>query len=104
MSKKEIEKVVVVAKKRGRKAGPTSKPLIKDPLLDPFYIQVEDGSFTVLKEGEAIAWGFYHSLSTALEKIAKFKLASNKEKIFSLTEYIQSYEKSIDKLLQTIKF
>lgn len=79
------------------------RPIIKDENLNPYYIKLEDSSFTVFKEGDNNPWGYYGKLEYALEKIALFKLANSKIKTFSLSEYITRLENSFNTLKQTIK-
>ncbi len=100
---KSLQVVAEEPKKRGRKKGTTERPTIKDPLLSPFYIQIEESSFTVLKENDPVAYGYYVSLAVALERIVKFKMALGTEKNFSLSEYISQYIQSTNKFLSTIK-
>lgn len=79
------------------------RPVIKDENLSPYFIKLEDKSFTVMKEGDVQPWGYYTSLEYALEKITLFKLANSKIKTFSLSEYIARLENSFNALKQTIK-
>lgn len=89
---------------RGRKKGSGGqKPTISDPILSPFYIQLEENSFTILKEDETSAYGYFGSLANALKKIVVLKLQLTPKKVFSLQEYITTFENSINKLNQTIK-
>lgn len=95
--------IIQEVKKRGRKKGSIDRPTIKDPLLHPFFIQIEESSFTVFKENDPVAFGYYVSLAVALERIVKFKLALGEEKNFSLSEYISQYIQSTNKFITTIK-
>jgi len=91
---------------RGRVKGSKRevRPQIVDEILEPFYIKIEDSSFSILKRGEVQPWGYYSHLGNALDKIAKFKLANSTVKSFSLQGYISQLEKLSNTIKSTIKF
>lgn len=93
-----------VKKQRGRKKGEKMEPkaMIIDPVLDPFQIKVEESSFTVVKNNEVQPWGYYTTLSNALRSVAKFKLGLDKNKTFTLDEYISRHENAVKEITNKI--
>lgn len=96
----EIEK-----KTRGRRAGSSKVVKIEDPLMEPFYLNIEEKCFVIFKKGDSIMKGNYPNLGCALERIVKFQLASpSKHTTYSLDEYIKKYQNTLDKMTKSIKF
>jgi len=103
---------------RGRpsKDSNSSKPnycIIKDPLIEPFYISKDATNFTVLEKtistkgfagrkatGKEIekTVGYYSSFKNALNRIAKEKFYKNKNEYESIQDYIGSWNKVKDGL------
>lgn len=90
----------------GRKKGDAKTVLIRDAVLEPFYINVQDKSFNVFKEGDANGYCYCTTLSNALDNIVKFQLAlaGEKDKTYSLSEYIEQYQKATQTISSKIKF
>jgi len=99
-------------KKRGRpsKDTQTQNPsycIIKDPLMEPFFISKDATNFTVIeksistrgfagkkatgKEVEKIV-GYYSSFKNALNRIAKEKFYNNPGEYSSIQDYINSWD------------
>lgn len=98
-------------KRRGRPKGEskgfTTQCLIKDPLMEPFYIKKDANNFEVIevsmstrgfkgkktqpKEVEKTI-GYYTSFKNALNCIAKHKFYENKGEFNSIKSYINSWE------------
>lgn len=98
--------------KRGRPSKEqTQNPsycIIKDPLMEPFYISKDATNFTVIektistrgfagkkatgKEVEKVI-GYYTSFKSALNKIAKDKFYKNQGEYNSIQEYINAWDK-----------
>ena len=99
--------------KRGRPSKDTqtqnsSYCIIKDPLMEPFYISKDATNFTVIeksistrgfagrkatgKEVEKVV-GYYTSFKNALNKIAKEKFYDNPGEFSSIQDYINSWDK-----------
>jgi len=102
-----MEETNVVKKKRGRQKGQTFEPrepkaVIKDALLEPFYIKIDDKSFSVMKGTEILAWGYYTNLGSALRAITKFKMAEKTNTVFSLKEYISQHESILEKIVEKV--
>jgi len=96
--------------------------IIRDPLMEPFYIDKDASTFTVLekttakrgfrgqeasgKEKENVV-GYYSSFRNALNAIAKQKFHTNTGEYNSIKEYIDSWNEvkdGIDSLLNTVNF
>jgi hypothetical protein len=94
---------------RGRPSKDTNTSnyyIIKDPLMEPFYISKDATNFTVMektistrgfagkktksKEVERVI-GYYSSFKNALSKIAKEKFHDNPGEYNSVKEYINSW-------------
>jgi len=110
-------------KKRGRPSKDTSNSvyvIIKDPLMEPYYIQKDATNFTVMKKvtptrgfagkeakGEEIerTVAYFTSFRNALYRISKEKFSSHSGEYNTIQEYIQEWENiknGIGNLLNTI--
>tara|TARA_B100000035_G_scaffold64900_1_gene52712 strand:- start:789 stop:1145 length:357 start_codon:yes stop_codon:yes gene_type:complete len=103
---------------RGRPSKDNDSPksnycIIKDPLIEPFYISKDATNFTVLEKtistrgfagkkatGKEIekTVGYYSSFKNALNRIAKEKFYKNKSEYDSIQDYIGSWNKVKDGL------
>ena len=63
-----IKKVVM---KERKKKETKKKVVIRDPSLDPYYIEIDENSYVVYKTSSTTVEGYYPSMLTALEKISK---------------------------------
>lgn len=87
--------------------------LIKEPVLNPFHIEISNGNHTVLKnndkvdkKGEPIyeTIGYFSSLPSCLKKIAKEKIIeNNKEVSLMLRDYIQQYNEITELITNIFK-
>ena len=87
---------------------------IRDPFLEPFYIQKDTYCYTVLEDAtpdqrytksvEKIqkTIGYYTSFGSCLRRIASLK-TSNKAEYNSISEYIQEWKEIENKINQLIK-
>lgn len=77
---------------------------IKDPILEPYFIQLDDYCYTVQKIITAVesgkeyqqTLGFYNTLGGCLKAIAKNETGSKSYK--SLKEYIEEYNQIVTRL------
>ena len=99
----------------------TTQCIIRDPLIEPFYIQKDNYNWTVIQKttstrgfgGKKIApkevektIGHYSSFKNALNCVAKHKFYENDKEFTSIKSYINSWEKvkmGIETLLNTTK-
>jgi len=96
--------------------------VIRDPLMEPFYIEKDSSNFTVIekttakrgfrgkevsgKEKENVV-GYYSSFRNALNAVAKQKFHTNTGEYNSIKEYINSWNEvkdGLDSLLNTVNF
>lgn len=87
---------------------------IRDPFLEPFYIQKDTYCYTVLEDAtpdqrytksvEKIqkTIGYYASFGSCLRRIASLK-TSNKAEYNSISEYIEEWKEIENKINQLIK-
>jgi hypothetical protein len=88
----------------GKQKGSTHLRYIKDPLLNPYYIQIDDYNFTLCKEcpteGNAdyeTKLGHYTSVSNCLEALVKDTCRQHNYE--SLQDYIDQYKNLQNKLV-----
>lgn len=63
---------------RGKKPGfVKSQTTIKDELISPYYVTVDDIQFTLMVEGSTLPVGYFSSLEGALQKVARFNTVEN---------------------------
>lgn len=75
---------------------------IKDELLNPYFIKVDDDNFTVVNESnEDNGLYFCTTLSSALNRIAKMKVNS-KGDTKSLKEYMNEYNEMLNQFKESI--
>lgn len=87
--------------------------IIKDPLLNPFHIEVGNGNHTVLKatgkqdkDGNAIhtSIGYFSNMSSCLKKIVKEKvIENNNNSTLMLRDYIEEYKEENSKIINILK-
>lgn len=88
------------------KAKKTYTRYLKDPVLDPYYIQLDDYGYILHKSitagdsGKEYSQviGYYNNLAAALRATAKNEVMS--KNYDSLQEFIDKYESVINKLNQ----
>jgi hypothetical protein len=111
-------------KKRGRPskdAGESVYVIIRDPLIEPYFIQKDSNNFTVIErvtpskgfagkeaKGKELErpLGYYTTFKSALWKISKEKFASKSGEYDSIKDYIKEWDiikNGLDSLLNTIK-
>ena len=83
---------------------PAKKNFIKDPLLHPYYIKIEDvKAYTIMKEGSNNSIAYCTTVGSALKRIALQKSDIVEEDIErTLKEYLEEYFKRLEKFEQTI--
>jgi hypothetical protein len=92
-----------------RKKDSTTTRYIKDPVISPYYIQLDDYCFgvhkTIVAEESGKEYhqtlGFYKSLSNALSAIAKDKTMS--QSYDTLKDFMNEYNDITNRINNTIK-
>lgn len=90
---------------KGRAVGSAPKKnLIKDPLLEPYYIKIEDvKAYTVMKEGSNSTIAYCTTLGSALKRIISQKMDIVEiETERTLKEYLEEYFLRLEQFEKTI--
>jgi len=98
--------------KKGRKGRPAGRPtgsnttVIEDEMLSPYKIYIDTDQYSVVsaesKNDTEKSFGFFTSLSSALNKIIRMQLVNNKK--YTLPGYIYEYEKKMKEFQEKFKF
>jgi len=93
--------------KRGRQKGQIKNvSIIKDPLLDPYEIHIDNNCFNLVEpsyNGSMVTVGYFTSLSTLLSKVSRYKMVEKNQQ-YTIQEYIKEHKNTIDKLISVIKY
>jgi len=88
---------------RGRQKGQTKRmSTIKDPIIAPYQIQVEEDQYVLIDTEKDKPLGYYSDLTNAIEKISRLGLANQKE-VYTLAGFIESFNNIKNKLTNSIK-
>ena len=88
---------------RGRQKGQTKRMnLIKDPIIAPYEIQVEEDQYVLIDTEKDKPLGYYSDITNAIQKISRLGLANAKEE-YTLAGFIESFNNIKNKLTNSIK-
>ena len=88
---------------RGRQKGQTKRmSIIRDPLITPYEIQVEEDQYVLIDTKKDKPLGYYSDLEHAIQKISRMSLANQKEE-YTLAGFIESFNNIKNKLTNSIK-
>ena len=88
---------------RGRQKGQTKRmSIIRDPLITPYEIQVEEDQFVLVDTEKNKPLGYYSNLASAIIKISRLGLANQKED-YTLAGFIESYNNIKNQLTKPYK-
>ena len=88
---------------RGRQKGQTKRmSIIRDPLISPYEIQVEEDQYVLIDTEKEKPLGYYSDLTNAIQKISRMSLANQKEE-YTLAGFIESFNNIKNKLTNSIK-
>ena len=88
---------------RGRQKGQTKRmSMIKDPIIAPYEIQVEEDQYALVDTEKDKPLGYYSDLTNAIQKISRLGLANAKEE-YTLAGFIESFNNIKNKLTNSIK-
>ena len=88
---------------RGRQKGQTKRmSKIKDPVIAPYEIWVEEDQFVLVDTEKDKPLGYFSDLSNAVHKVSRVSLANQKDN-YTLTGFIESYNNIKDKLIKPFK-
>ena len=88
---------------RGRQKGQTKRmSTIKDPIIAPYEIQVEEDQYVLIDTDKDKPLGYYSQLDSAILKVSRMSLANAKEE-YTLAGFIESYNNIKNKITKSIK-
>ena len=88
---------------RGRQKGQTKRmSIIRDPLIAPYEIQVEEDQFVLIDTEKDKPLGYYNDLESAIKRVSRMSLANAKED-YTLAGFIESFNNIKNKLTQPFK-
>ena len=88
---------------RGRQKGQTKRmSIIKDPVITPYEIQVEEDQFVLIDTEKNKPLGYHSSLETAIKRVSRMSLANAKEE-YTLAGFIESYNNIKNELTNPFK-
>ena len=88
---------------RGRQKGQTKRmSKIKDPIIAPYEIQVEEDQYVLVDTAKDKPVGYYSELSNAIQKISRLGLANHKED-YTLAGFIESYNNIKEQITKPFK-
>ena len=88
---------------RGRQKGQTKRmSIIKDSLIFPYEIQVEEDQYVLIDTEKGKPLGYYTDLENAILKVSRMSLANQKED-YTLAGFIESFNNIKNKLTKPFK-
>ena len=88
---------------RGRQKGQTKRmSIIKDPVIAPYEIQVEEDQYVLIDTEKEKPLGYYSNLEAVILKVSRMNLANQKEE-YTLAGFIESFNNIRKKLTNSIK-
>ena len=88
---------------RGRQKGQTKRmSTIKDPIIAPYEIQVEEDQFVLIDTDKDKPLGYYSDLEHAILRVSRMSLANRKEN-YTLAGFIESFNNIKNKLTEPFK-
>ena len=88
---------------RGRQKDQTKRMRkIKDPVIAPYEIWVEEDQYVLVDTAKDKPVGYYSNMANAISKISRLGLANQKED-YTLAGFIESFNNIKDQLTQPFK-
>ena len=88
---------------RGRQKGQTKRmSKIKDPVIAPYEIWVEEDQYVLVHTAKDKPVGYYSNMANAISKISRLGLANQKED-YTLAGFIESFNNIKEQLTQPFK-
>ena len=85
---------------RGKKAGHVKPQVtIKDDMLTPYFISMDETQYTLMIEGSTLPVGYYGTLEGAIKKAARYKTIENlNQQTVGLSEFLRAYNNVLSQL------
>ena len=79
---------------RGKQKGhQKTMATIKDEVLAPYYITLDESQYTLMSEGSTLPIGYYSTLRGALGRMARLLTVNElDQKAVSMSEYLNTYD------------
>ena len=88
---------------RGRQKGQTKRmSIIKDPIIAPYEIQVEEEQYVLIDTSKDKPLGYYSDLTHVIDKVSRMNLANAKEK-YTLMGFVESFNNIKNQLTKPFK-
>ena len=88
---------------RGRQKGQTKRmSVIKDPVIAPYEIQVEEDQFVLIDTEKNKPLGYFSNLETVITRVSRMSLANAKEN-YTLAGFIESYNNIKEQITKPFK-
>ena len=88
---------------RGRQKGQTKRmSKIKDPVIAPYEIWVEEDQFVLVDTEKDKPLGYFSDLSSAVHKVSRVSLVNQKDD-YTLTGFIESFNNIKNQLTKPFK-
>lgn len=85
---------------RGKQKGHQKTMMtIKDEVLSPYYITLDESQYTLMTEGSTLPIGYFSSLRGAMGRMARLLTVNElDQKAVSMTEYLSTYDTILNRV------
>ena len=85
---------------RGKQKGHQKTMMtIKDEVLTPYYITLDESQYTLMTEGSTLPIGYFSSLRGAMGRMARLLTVNElDQKAVSMTEYLSTYDTILNRV------
>ena len=85
---------------RGKQKGhQKTMTTIKDKVLSPYYITLDESQYTLMTEGSTLPIGYFSNLGNALKRVSRLLTVNeSNQDTLSISEYITRYEEVTQKV------
>ena len=88
---------------RGRQKGQTKRmSVIKDSIIAPYEIQVEEDQYVLIDTDKDKPLGYYTNLENAIKRVSRMSLANAKDE-YTLAGFIESFNNIKNQLTKPLK-
>ena len=85
---------------RGKQKGHQKTMMtIKDKVMSPYYITLDESQYTLMTEGSTLPIGYFSNLGNALKRVSRLLTVNeSNQDTLSISEYITRYEEVTQKV------